>query len=41
VESLAGTRFYLPKDRGVEARLRERLEEIRKARGKTTFSPSP
>jgi putative ATPase len=40
-ESLAGTRFYLPKDRGVEARLRERLEEIRRARGKTTSSPSP
>ncbi len=33
-ESLAGTRFYLPKDRGIEARLRERLEEIRRARGK-------
>ncbi|MGH9671787.1 MAG: replication-associated recombination protein A [Bryobacteraceae bacterium] len=29
-ESLAGREFYHPTDRGVEARLRERLEEIRK-----------
>ena len=32
--SLAGTRFYLPTDRGLEKRIAERLEEIRKARGK-------
>jgi putative ATPase len=31
--SLAGRRFYLPTDRGVEKRIAERLEEIRKARG--------
>jgi len=29
-ESLAGTHFYTPTNRGIEARLRERLEEIRK-----------
>ncbi len=29
-DSLAGTRFYQPTNRGIEARLRERLEEIRK-----------
>jgi putative ATPase len=32
--SLAGTRFYVPTDRGLEKRIAERLEEIRKARGK-------
>ena len=31
--SLAGRRFYLPTDRGLEKRIAERLEEIRKARG--------
>jgi putative ATPase len=30
--SLAGTRFYEPLPRGLEQRIRERLEEIRKAR---------
>lgn len=29
-DSLAGTRFYQPTGRGIEAKLRERLEEIRK-----------
>jgi putative ATPase len=29
-ESLAGTQFYQPTSHGVEARLRERIEEIRK-----------
>jgi putative ATPase len=29
-ESLAGTRFYQPSTRGTEARIRERLEEIRR-----------
>jgi putative ATPase len=33
--SLAGTRFYEPTDRGIEKRVAERLEEIRKAREKT------
>jgi len=33
-ESLVGTRFYEPTRRGVEARIAERLEEIRKARTK-------
>ena len=32
-ESLAGKRWYHPTDRGVEKRIRERLEEIRKLRG--------
>jgi len=32
--SLAGRRFYTPSDRGLEQRIRDRLEEIRKARGK-------
>jgi putative ATPase len=31
-ESLGGTRFYHPSDRGVEKRIAERLEEVRKAR---------
>jgi putative ATPase len=31
--SLAGRRFYEPTDRGLEKRIAERLEEIRKARG--------
>ena len=37
--SLAGRRFYHPSDRGAEKRIRERLEEIRKARGKTDETP--
>ena len=34
-ESLAGKRWYYPLDRGVEKRIRERLEEIRASRHKT------
>ncbi len=30
--TLAGRRYYIPTDRGLEKRIRERLEEIRKAR---------
>jgi putative ATPase len=33
--SLAGRRYYLPTGRGVEKRIAERLEEIRRARGGT------
>jgi len=33
-ESLAGTRFYFPTDRGLEKRIRERLEEIRRVRNR-------
>ncbi len=33
--SLQGMRFYEPTGRGIEARIAERLEQIRKARGKT------
>jgi putative ATPase len=33
-ESLAGKRWYYPTERGVEKRIKERLEEIRAARGK-------
>ena len=36
-ESLAGTRFYEPTNRGLEQRIAERLEEIRAAR-KPEFS---
>jgi len=32
--SLAGRRYYFPTDRGVEKRIAERLEEIRRARGR-------
>jgi putative ATPase len=32
--SLEGKRFYFPTDRGLEKRVRERLQELRKARGK-------
>jgi len=32
--SLAGKRFYEPKDLGFEATIRERLERMRKARSK-------
>jgi putative ATPase len=35
-ESLAGRRWYLPVERGVEKRIAERLEEIRRKRGKPT-----
>lgn len=31
-ESLAGKRWYYPTDRGLEKRIAERLEEIRKLR---------
>ena len=31
--SLAGRRYYFPTDRGVEKRIAERLEEIRRLRG--------
>jgi len=31
-DSLAGTQYYHPTDRGMEKRIRERLEEIRKLR---------
>jgi putative ATPase len=44
-ESLAGQTFYEPTDRGVEKRIGERLEELRKARsksaGETTDEPQP
>ena len=33
-EALAGRRFYEPKDVGFETEIRERLERMRKARGK-------
>jgi putative ATPase len=33
--SLAGRRYYFPTDRGLEKRIAERLEEIRKARSKS------
>jgi putative ATPase len=39
--SLAGARFYLPTDRGIEKRIAERLEEIRRARKRPTSAPSP
>ena len=32
--SLEGKRFYFPTDRGLEKRIRERLDELRKARRK-------
>jgi putative ATPase len=34
-ESLAGKRWYFPAERGLEKRIKERLEEIRAARGKS------
>jgi putative ATPase len=45
-EALAGTRFYLPTERGVEARIRERLEAIRnwlagKKAATSSSTPSP
>ncbi len=33
-ESLAGRRWYYPSDRGIEKRIKERIEEIRTRRGK-------
>jgi putative ATPase len=39
-ESLAGTVFYEPADRGVEARIRERLNEIRRRRAGRPDPPS-
>jgi putative ATPase len=33
-ESLAGRNYYRPTDQGFEARLRQRLEEIRKLKAK-------
>jgi putative ATPase len=41
--ALAGTRFYEPTSRGVEQRIRERIEQIRAARkqgGEATSGPS-
>jgi putative ATPase len=32
-ESLAGRRWYYPTERGVEKRIKERIEEIRNRRG--------
>jgi putative ATPase len=44
-EPLAGTRFYEPSDRGIEARIKERLEAIRKwvaeQRATSSCKPSP
>jgi putative ATPase len=43
-DALAGTRFYEPTNRGVEARIRERIEQIRAARksgNPATSGPSP
>ena len=34
-DALAGRRFYEPKEVGVEKEMKERLERMRKARGKT------
>jgi replication-associated recombination protein RarA len=34
-ESLAGRRFYEPKDAGFEKEIRERLDRMRKARKKS------
>jgi len=34
--SLAGRQYYFPTDRGVEKRIQERLEELRRRRGKTS-----
>jgi putative ATPase len=39
--SLAGRRFYEPSERGVEKRIAERLEEIRKARKQGVPTPPP
>jgi putative ATPase len=39
-ESLAGKRWYHPTDRGVEKRIAERLDEIRKLRGRSANSAS-
>ncbi|MFB3850429.1 MAG: replication-associated recombination protein A [Acidobacteriota bacterium] len=39
-ESLAGRRYYYPTDRGIEKRIAERMDEIRRARGNPR-PPSP
>jgi putative ATPase len=39
--SLAGRRYYQPSDRGVEKRIAERLEEIRRARTKASDKSEP
>ncbi len=38
--SLAGRRYYLPTQRGIEKRIAERLEEIRQARGRAGPPPT-
>ncbi len=38
--ALAGRQYYFPTDRGVEKRIAERLEEIRKARRRDAETPS-
>jgi putative ATPase len=35
-ESLSGSQWYFPSERGVEKRIKERMEELRKLRGKRT-----
>jgi putative ATPase len=32
--SLAGRRYYAPTDRGIEKRIRDRMDEIRQAKGR-------
>jgi putative ATPase len=39
-ESLAGRQYYFPTERGIEKRIKERLEEIRRLRGSTSRSTS-
>jgi putative ATPase len=40
-ESLAGRQYYHPTDRGLEKRIKERLEEIRKLRGASATPSEP
>jgi len=40
-ESLAGRRYYLPTNRGLEKRILERLDEIRRARAEARHSSPP
>ncbi len=40
-DALQGTTFYRPTDRGIEKRIRERLEEIRRRRERARRSPHP
>jgi putative ATPase len=40
-DSLRGTVFYEPLDRGVEQRIKQRIEELHARRGETTSEPSP